>query len=63
MTRPRQVLPHQFLLINRRTTQRQFLLRPDDETNNGYLYCLGCAMQKYQMEVIMVCVSLITSIS
>lgn len=56
VTQPRQVFPRQFLLINRRTTQRQFLLRPDEETNNAYLYCLGCAMQKYQMEVVMVCV-------
>lgn len=56
MTRPRQVLPGQFVLINRRTTQRQFLLRPDEATNNGYLYCLGCAMQKYKMEVVMVAV-------
>ena len=56
MTRPRQVLPEQFILINRRCTQRQFLLRPDEETNNNILYCLGCAMQKYQMEVLMLSV-------
>lgn len=55
VTRPRQVLPEQFILINRRCTQRQFLLRPDDETNNNVLYCLGCAIQKYQMEVLMLC--------
>jgi putative transposase len=56
MTRPRQVLPEQFLLITRRCTQRQFLLRPDDETNNNVLYCIGCAMQKYQMQVLMLTV-------
>jgi putative transposase len=56
MTRPRQVLPEQFILINRRCTQSQYLLRPDDETNNNVLYCLGCAVQKYQMEVLMMCV-------
>ena len=37
---PRQVLPRQFYLITRRCTQRQFLLRPDKATNNGFLYCL-----------------------
>jgi putative transposase len=56
MTRPRQVLPEQFLLISRRCTQRQFLLRPDDETNNNVLYCIGCAMQKYEMQVLMLTV-------
>jgi putative transposase len=56
MTRPRQVLPGQFLLISRRCTQRQFLLRPDDETNNNVLYCIGCAMHKYQMQVLMLTV-------
>lgn len=56
MTRPRHVLPGQFLLITRRCTQRQYLLRPDEATNNNVLYCLGCAMQKYQMQVLMVCV-------
>ncbi|MBA3459304.1 MAG: hypothetical protein H0T46_05040 [Deltaproteobacteria bacterium] len=55
MTRPRQV-PEQFILINRRCTQRQYRLRPDDETNNNVLYCLGRAMQTYQMEVLMLSV-------
>jgi hypothetical protein len=32
---PRQALPRQFYLVTRRCTQRQFLLRPDPETNNG----------------------------
>jgi hypothetical protein len=37
---PRQVLPGQFYMITRRCTQRQFLLRPDRETNNAFTYCL-----------------------
>jgi hypothetical protein len=37
---PGQVLPGQFSMITRRCTQRQFLLRPDRETNNASTYCL-----------------------
>src|SRR5688572_19879879 len=55
MTRPRQVLPEQFIFITRRCTQRQYLLRPDEETNNNVLYCLGCALERFQMDVLMLC--------
>jgi hypothetical protein len=41
VTLPRQVLPGSFYKITRRCTQRQFLLRPDDVTNNVFAYCLG----------------------
>ncbi|MDB4956674.1 MAG: hypothetical protein JWO36_4243 [Myxococcales bacterium] len=30
-----------------------FLLRPDDETNNAFIYCLGVAAQRYGIEVIL----------
>jgi putative transposase len=40
MTLPRQVLPGRFYMLTRRCTQRQFLLRPDPELNNAFLYCL-----------------------
>jgi len=40
MSLPRQVLPGQFCLVTRRCVQRQFLLRPDAETNNAFTYCL-----------------------
>jgi hypothetical protein len=36
---PRQVLPRQFYLITRRCAQREFLLRPDQATNNAFRYC------------------------
>src|SRR5690606_14564919 len=35
MTAPRPVYPGRLLFITRRCTQRQFLLRPDTETNNA----------------------------
>lgn len=55
MTLPRQVLPGQFYLITRRCTQRQFLLRPDPETNNAFTYCLAEAAQRYEISVLLPC--------
>lgn len=52
MTLPRRVLPEQFYMLSRRCTQRQFLLRPDDETNNAFIYCLAEAAQRFQIELI-----------
>jgi putative transposase len=43
MSFPRQVIPGRVYLVTRRCTQRQFLLRPDVETNNAFLYCLAYA--------------------
>jgi hypothetical protein len=51
MSRARQVLPGQTLMVTRRCTQRQFLLRPDSVTNEAVLYCLGVAADKYGIEL------------
>ena len=53
MTRPRQVLPGQFYLLTRRCTQRQFLLRPDEITNNNFVYCLVEAALRFEVELVM----------
>ena len=53
MTLPRQVLPGRFYSLSRRCTQRQFLLRPDDETHNAFMYCLAEAAQRFGIEVIL----------
>lgn len=53
MSRARQVLPGQFYLITRRCTQRQFLLRPDEETNNAFVYCLVEAAQRFQIDILL----------
>ncbi len=53
MSRPRQVLRGQFYLITRRCTQRQFLLRPDDTTNNAFVYCLGEAAQRFEIDIVL----------
>jgi hypothetical protein len=39
-------------MITRRCTQRQFLLRPDRETNNAFIYCLAVAAKRYEIDVI-----------
>ncbi|MDB4960325.1 MAG: hypothetical protein JWP01_324 [Myxococcales bacterium] len=53
MTRPRAVFPGQFILVNRRTTQREFLLRPDDETNNAFVYCMAEAAQRCDVKIVL----------
>jgi REP-associated tyrosine transposase len=52
---PRQVLPNQFYLITRRCSQRQFLLRPDEITNNAFLYCLITAALRCEVDVLLPC--------
>jgi len=53
MSRPRQVLPGEFYLVTRRCTQRQFLLRPDAETNNAFAYCLAEAAQRFDIDMLL----------
>jgi len=47
------VFPGQFLIIQRRCTQRQFLLRPDEETNNAFSYLLAEASQRFDVNIIL----------
>ena len=39
-------------MITRRCTQRQFLLRPDPELNNAFLYCLAEAATRFAIEIL-----------
>jgi hypothetical protein len=39
-------------MVTRRCTQRQFLLRPDSDTTNAFLYCLGLAADRANMKVV-----------
>jgi putative transposase len=52
MSLPRAVFPGRFLFITRRCTQRQYLLRPDDDANNAFIYCLAEAAKLFGMIVI-----------
>ena len=40
-------------MVTRRCAQRQFLLRPDDETNNAFIYCLAEAALRFEIDVIL----------
>jgi putative transposase len=39
-------------MVTRRCTQRQFLLRPDPETNNAFIYCLAVASKRHETAVL-----------
>jgi putative transposase len=51
MTLPRDVIPGRIYMFTRRCTQRQFLMRPDPETNNAYIYCLAVAANRFGIQV------------
>jgi len=53
MTAPRPVFPGQFLMITRRCTQQQFLLRPDKETGQNFTYCLAHAAERFGITVVL----------
>lgn len=40
-------------MVTRRCTQRQYLLRPDPETNNAVLYCLAVAAKRCQVDILL----------
>jgi putative transposase len=52
MSIPREVLPGHTYMITRRCTQRQFLMRPDPQTNNAFIYCLAAAADRYGIQVL-----------
>jgi hypothetical protein len=39
-------------MLTRRCAQRMFLLRPDDATNNAFIYCLALAGNKFGIDVL-----------
>jgi len=49
---PRRIVPGRVYMVTRRCTQRQFLLRPDRETTNAFLYCLALAAQRTEMRML-----------
>jgi hypothetical protein len=53
MTLARPVFEDRYIFITRRCTQRQFLLRPDEETNNAFTYLLGEAAQRFGLVIIL----------
>ncbi|MBW2523245.1 MAG: transposase [Deltaproteobacteria bacterium] len=51
MTLPRRILPGQTYLITRRTLRRHFLLRPDRQLNQLFLYLVALFAERFHMEV------------
>jgi REP element-mobilizing transposase RayT len=51
MTLPRQVLPGRDYMVTRRCSERRFFLRPDEDTNNAFIYCLILAAKRAKVEV------------
>ena len=51
MTVPREVVPGRDYMITRRCSERRFFLRPDDEANNAFIYCLALAAQRANVQV------------
>lgn len=52
MSSPRRIVAGRIYLITRRCTQRQFLLRPEPQINNAFLYCLAFAATRTNTAVI-----------
>src|ERR1051325_3997539 len=52
MSLARAVVPGRTYMITRRCSERRFFLRPDPETNNAFIYCLGLAAEKYGVRII-----------
>jgi len=51
MTLPRQVVPGRDYMITRRCSERRFFLRPDEDTNNTFIYCLALAAIRAKVQV------------
>jgi putative transposase len=54
MSLPRQVIPGSDYMVTRRCSERRFFLRPDDETNNAFIYCLALAARRANVDVLFV---------
>jgi putative transposase len=52
MTQPRRIVPGQYYMITRRTTQRAFFLRPDPVVTAAYEYCLAEAARRFEQKLI-----------
>ena len=51
MTLPRQVVPGRDYMITRRCSERRFFLRPDENTNNAFIYCLVLAAKRAKVDI------------
>ena len=54
MSLPRAIIPGRRYFITRRCSERRFLMRPDRETNNAFVYCMALACRKTLVSVVCV---------
>ncbi len=54
MSLPRQVLPGADYMVTRRCSERRLFLRPDDDVNNAFIYCLALAAKRAKVDVLFV---------
>ncbi|HEU0037496.1 MAG TPA: hypothetical protein VFQ53_43090 [Kofleriaceae bacterium] len=47
------MIPGRFYMLTRRCLDQQFFLRPSDDTNNAFAYCLALAAMRTEMEVML----------
>jgi putative transposase len=52
VTQPRKIVPGEIYFITRRCSRREYLLRPDEETNAIFDYCLGEAIARFGLGLI-----------
>lgn len=52
VTAPRQILKGETYLVTRRCSRREYLLRPDDETNEIFAYCLAEAAARHGVHLV-----------
>jgi putative transposase len=52
MSLPRAIISGRRYLITRRCSERRFLMRPDRETNNAFIYCMALAARKSHVSVV-----------
>jgi putative transposase len=55
VTAPRHIVPGETYLITRRCSRREYLLRPDDETNAIFAYCLAEAAKRFSIGLVAWC--------
>jgi putative transposase len=55
VTAPRHIVPGETYLITRRCTRREYLLRPDEETNAIFAYCLAEAAKRHGVGLVAWC--------
>src|SRR5512140_988312 len=54
MSLPRAIIPGRRYLVTRRCSERRFLMRPDREPNNAFIYCMALAAKKSGVGIVCV---------